>query len=81
MFEYRPKRDNLETLALLRSYSDEHPAHGQDRMAKVFHRSHGWNHYIDRAFVCQAQIGESAEETLTTSGAAQRAAFAALSSQ
>jgi putative transposase len=44
MFYYRRKRDDLEALALVRSYADEHPAHGQDMMAKVFHRSHGWNH-------------------------------------
>jgi putative transposase len=44
MFYYRRKRDDLEALALVRSYTDEPPAHGQDRMAKVFHRSHGWNH-------------------------------------
>jgi putative transposase len=44
MFYYRRKRDDLEALALVRSYADEHPTHGQDRMAKVFHRSHGWNH-------------------------------------
>ncbi len=44
MFYYRRKRDDLEALALVRSYADEHSAHGQDMMAKVFHRSPGWNH-------------------------------------
>jgi putative transposase len=42
MFSYRRKRDDLE--ALVRIYADEHPTNGQDRIAKVFHRSHGWNH-------------------------------------
>jgi hypothetical protein len=40
MFYYRRKRDDLEALALVRNYADEHPAHGHDIMAKVFnHRN------------------------------------------
>ncbi len=44
IFFYRYKRDDLEALTLVRSYADDHLTHGQDRMAKVFHRSHGWNY-------------------------------------
>ena len=28
----------------MRAYADENPAHSQDKMAKVFHKSHKWNH-------------------------------------
>lgn len=41
---YHCKRDDQPALELMRAYADENPAHGQDMMAKVFHKSHGWNH-------------------------------------
>ena len=44
MYYYRRKRDDQPALELMRAYADENPAHGQDMMAKVFHKSHGWNH-------------------------------------
>ena len=44
MYCYRRKRDDQPALELMRAYADENPAHGQDMMAKVFHKSHGWNH-------------------------------------
>lgn len=44
MYCYRRKWDDQPALELMRAYADENPAHGQDMMAKVFHKSHGWNH-------------------------------------
>jgi hypothetical protein len=44
MYDYRRKRDDQPALELMRAYADENPAHGQDMMAKVFNKTHGWNH-------------------------------------
>ena len=44
MFYYKRKRDDREALKLVSEYAQENPTHGQDMMAKVFKRSHGWNH-------------------------------------
>lgn len=44
MFYYKRKRDDSEALKLVSEYAQENPTHGQDMMAKVFKRSHGWNH-------------------------------------
>jgi putative transposase len=44
MYYYRRKRDDQPALELMRAYADENPAHGQDMMAKVFNKTHGWNH-------------------------------------
>ena len=44
MYYYRRKRDDQPALELMRAYADENPAHGQDLMAKVLNKTHGWNH-------------------------------------
>jgi len=44
MYYYRRKRNDQPALELMRAYADENPAHGQDMMAKVFNKTHGWNH-------------------------------------
>ncbi len=44
MYYYRRKRDDQPALELTRAYADENPAHGQDMMAKVFNKTHGWHH-------------------------------------
>ena len=44
MYYYRRKRDDQPALELMRAYADENPAKGQDMMAKVFNKTHGWNH-------------------------------------
>ena len=64
MFYYRRKRDDLEALSLIRSYADEHPAHGQDMMAKVFHRSHGWNHKKTERLYAKLKLAKARKKRL-----------------
>jgi putative transposase len=64
MFYYRRKRDDLEALSLIRSYADEHPAHGQDMMAKVFHRSHGWNHKKTERLYAKLRLAKTRKKRL-----------------
>ena len=44
IYYYRRKRVDQPAHELMRAYADENPAHGQYMMAKVFHKSHVWNH-------------------------------------
>jgi hypothetical protein len=39
MYSYRRKRDDQPALELMRAYTGENPAHGQDMMAKVFNKT------------------------------------------
>ena len=41
---YRRKRDDQPALELMLTYADANPAYGQDIMAKVLNKTHGWNH-------------------------------------
>lgn len=64
MFYCRRKRGDLEALALIRSYADELPAHGQDMMAKVFHRSHGWNHKKTEQLYAKLKLAKTRKKRL-----------------
>jgi hypothetical protein len=64
MFYYRRKRDDMEALSLIRSYADEHPAHGQDMTAKVFHRCHGWNHKKTERLYAKLKLAKTRKKRL-----------------
>lgn len=44
MYYYQQKRNDEPALRLMSDYAQDNPTHGQDMMAKVFHRDHGWNY-------------------------------------
>ena len=44
IYYYRRKWDDQPALELMGAYADENPAHGHDKMVKVFNKPFGWNH-------------------------------------